>query len=384
MVWPRSLWCAALSLTLVAACDKGSGGTSTSPKAGGGGVKAAAKGCDADWVDGLRAASVDSDAAGLETQADELKGACQAGCGEACIELGRRAAGGEEAKASFDDACAAGDELGCSLAEGPSAEAAPDLCAAGEWRGCAAGIAAAEPGSGDWETLERTATAACEANELRACVVAAWAACTGGRCDAAALDTAKRGGAIAGIGLHQGLAACHAGEAEQAGALLSAACDAGQSDACGRSCEQHHGHTLLVLDSARATSERVALLLELSGDAQPSWEPVVSSMDADTLAAFETMLDRFTPPITEVGAAAKVPKGLREQFPVLVEALLRAPNVDAKKIKYWFGRLPKMDDEQRGNLKVSLLKQSWMIPGDPSQTPRASIERQRLDALGLF
>ena len=383
MVWPRSLWCAALSLTLVAACDKGSsGGTSNSPKAGGGGGKAAAKGCDADWVDGLRGASVASERAELEAQAAELDAACQGGCAQACVEIGRRATGAE-AKAAFARACEAGEQLGCSLAEGPSAEAAPELCAAGEWRACAAGIAAAEQGSGDWETLERTAAAACEANELRACLVAASVACGSGRCDAAALDTAKRGGAISGGGLHQGLIACHAGEGEQAAALLSAACDAGQPEACGRSCEQHHGHTLLVLESARASSERVALLLELSGDSQPSWEPVVSSMDADSLAAFETMLERFTPPVTEVGAAAKVPAGLREQFPVMVEALLRAPNLDAKKLKYWFGRLPKMDDEQRGNLKGSLLKQSWMIPGDPSQTPRASIERQRLQALGI-
>src|SRR5690606_35211505 len=101
------------------------------------------------------------------------------------------------------------------------------------------------------------------------------------------------------------------------------------------------------------------------------------------LADFEDMLAKFLPPVTEPGAKAKVPAAVREQAPELIEAILRSPQLDAKKIAYWIKRLPDMNDEQRINLLESLRKQWWIIPADGSLTPATFVEQVRLRGGGL-
>jgi hypothetical protein len=176
---------------------------------------------------------------------------------------------------------------------------------------------------------------------------------------------------------------CHAGAHEDADATLAAACAAGHTDSCARRCEVLRDQPLLVREAERAAYDRILTAMALQTDVAPYWYVVLSSMDGEQLVGFEEMLNRFTPPHSEAGAKATVPGDLRERFPVLVEAILRSPQLDAKQIRYWFKRLPDMTEEQRVNLIGSLRNQWWVIPGEPGKSPHAFVERVRLHGGGL-
>jgi hypothetical protein len=167
-------------------------------------------------------------------------------------------------------------------------------------------------------------------------------------------------------------------------ATLTAACESGHTDSCARRCEVlRDDHPVLVREADRAAYDRILIAMALQTDVAPHWYVVLSTMDSEQLVGFEQMLTRFIPPLSEAGAKATVPGDLRERFPILVEAILRSPQVDAKKIKYWFGRLPDMTQEQRVNLLASLSNQSWVIPGEPGKSPHAFVEQVRLQSGGL-
>lgn len=305
-----------------------------------------------------------------------LDGACERGCAQACVEYGRRSATLATLAAYAERACAAGEPLGCSIAELPSG--AVELCASDEWLGCAAAVGEAEDRAQAWAELESRARAACDALDARACTVAAWARCAGPEgCDADALALASRAvelGPPTGALEAQAALSCASADVEAADAALAASCAAGVSGDCERSCERFGELSLLVRAREHEDLARVGLLLNLQAERTPAWLALTSVMNAEELADFEALVEAFTPPRTEAAAKVTAPAAVREAHPVLVEAILRSPQVDAKKAKYWFGRLPDMDDEQRHNLFESLRNQWWVIPGEDSATPEQQLD----------
>jgi hypothetical protein len=389
------MWCLALLLT--SACEPS--GSSNAPGDGKGGKggkggQASAQSCASDPSLGeqLVADYRTGRAAGGELAAARasLRESCEAGCAAACLEHAHTSATRSESAESWRHACEAGGEIGCSYAKPPDGATATQLCERGELLGCATALLldpdrAADPAN--WQPLTNAARTGCEANDGRACSVQAWLACSlAETCDADAITLAERAARllpnpeiIEGLAIVQ----CRAGQAEAANSTLADSCTAGNTDACARTCETLRGQAVLVRADASARMQTISLYLALNLDMQPNWYTVASAMDATQLDSFEQMLAKFLPPVTEAGQKAKVPAGLREQAPELVEAILRSPQVDAKKIAYWFKRLPDMPEDQRVNLLESLRKQWWIIPGDPGQTPQSYVDTVRLRSGGL-
>lgn len=321
-----------------------------------------------------------------------LLDACDDGCGLACLELARTSADPVELDRYNESACKLSQADGCTLAEPPTPELASSLCDSGDVLACATVLALAFEAQPDqplvWDRVARASSEGCAANDGRSCSVEAWLRCTSEPgCDATAITSASKAARLVPTPEVQEMLAlvqCQAGAREDANATLTAACEAGNTDSCARRCELlRDDHPVLVREADRATHDRILIAMALQTDVAPHWYVALSTMDSEQLVAFELMLARFTPPLSEAGAKATVPADLREQFPVLVEAILRSPQVDAKKIKYWFGRLPDMTQEQRVNLLGSLRNQWWVIPGEPGKSPHAFVERVRLQSGGL-
>lgn len=322
----------------------------------------------------------------------QLGEACDGGCGAACLELARLSSDADEFKRHNEKACELGELTACMLAEPPTPERANKLCDAGDVLGCGAAVALAFEATPDqppnWERVAQAAKAGCSENDGRSCSIEAWVACASvDTCDTSATAAASKAASAmptADVLETLALVHCHAGAPEQADSALAAACTSGQQDACARRCEVlRDDQPLLVREAERDRYLRIFTAMELQANVAPYWYVALSAMDAEQLAGFEDILNRFTPPPTQAGAKAKVPPKVRERFPVLVEAILRAPQLDANKIKYWFSRLPDMTDEQRGNLLENLRNQWWMIAEDPGKSPRAFVERVRLGGGGL-
>ncbi len=351
--------------------------------------------CNSSMIAELRAQRAAEPWPGTSSFSDhraQLQGSCEGGCGVACLELARTSSDMAEFDAYNQKACELGDATGCTLAELPTPESAAKLCEAGEVLACATAAAlafeAAPDQPADFERVAQAAKSGCANNDGRACSIEAWLACVGvGTCDASAIAPASKAASVmptAEILETLALVHCHSGAAEQADSVLAAACEAGHTDSCARRCEIMNGAgPLLVREAERARYDGILVAMALQADLAPHWYVALSAMDTEQLADFEAMLNRFMPAMTEAGAKAKVPPDVRERFPVLVEAILRAPQVDAKKIKYWFGRLPDMTDEQRGNLLESLRNQWWVLAGEPGESPRGFVDRVRLSGGGL-
>lgn len=322
----------------------------------------------------------------------QLLEVCEGGCGIACLEFARTSAGPAEVDGHHQKACELGESIGCTLAEPPTLESATKLCESGDALACGTALAlefeAAPDHSPAWDRVTQAAKDGCAANDGRSCAIEAWVACmAGGTCDASAITSASKAASLvptAEILETLALVQCHAGAREDADATLAAACKAGHEDSCARRCEVlRDDRPQLVREAERERYDRILTAMALQADVAPHWYVALSAMDAEQLAGFETMLGLFTPAPTDAGAKAKVPEAVRERFPVLVEAILRAPQLDAKQIRYWFGRLPDMTDEQRTNLLESLRNQWWIIPGDPGKSPRAFVERVRFGGGGF-
>jgi hypothetical protein len=322
-------------------------------------------------------------------QRASLREACDGACSPACLELARTSASADELAIFSKAACTHGETLGCTLSAAPQAGSAGELCDAGEVLGCAA-LLSLEPGehAPNWERVTTAAAKGCASDDGRACGVQAWIRCAvAGQCDAEALDAARKAAQLVPIPEileTLALVQCHAGQPEQADESLSAACEAGTQDACARRCESLLTHPVLVRETSRGSYERVATLIALQPDATADWYSVLSAMDAAQLVDFERVLDRFTPKLSDPGSKAQVAASLREQYPALIEAILRSPQLDAKQIQYWLGRLPDMTEEQRANLLESLRKQWWVVPGDDAQPPQAYVDHVRLRSVGML
>ena len=319
------------------------------------------------------------DLASYEQHRSSLRDACVQGCGATCLEYARNSWAAAEADEFNTLACSHDEPDGCALASGAGEDARGELCERGELLACV------DPAP---DRLVELGAAACADNDGRSCSVHAWARCSGaGECDELAIESARKGVQLvpeAEIIETLGAVYCHAGQAEQADASFAEACERGVQDSCERHCEQlRPTRALVVREAERETYKQILTLIALQSDASEAWYPALSVMSVDELHEFEAALQRFTPQLSEPGAKAKVPEGLAEQYPELVAALLRGPQLDAKKLVYWFKRLPDMTDEQRGNLLESLRSQWWVIPGDPSSTPAACVERVRQSSGGL-
>jgi hypothetical protein len=320
-----------------------------------------------------------------------LLDACEGGCGMACLELARTSSEADELDRYNQAACELSQSVGCELAEPPTLEHANSLCKSGDALACATALALELETKPEqpiaWDRVAQAATAGCAANDGRSCSLDAWVRCTTAQCDATAITSASKAANLvptSDVLETLALVQCHAGAPEDANATLTIACDAGLTDSCARRCEVlRDDRPMLVREAERAVHERILTAMSLQSDLAPHWYVVLSSMDGEQLAGFETMLNAFTPALSEAGAKAKVSDDLRERFPVLVEAILRSPQLDAKQIRYWFSRLPDMTEEQRVNLIGSLRNQWWVIPGEPGKSPEAFIERVRLQAGGL-
>lgn len=380
-------------LALLACEPKGS---SNAPNGAGGGGRDGGQACGSgdasrDPVLVFRGSRRDG-TADLTTARAGLRDSCEAGCGPSCLEYAHTSADAREAADYRKRACEAGDGDGCTLSGQLDLATAQQLCAAGHVLGCAAavGLASAEAeaeAEPDWQGVITTAGDACRRDDGRGCSIAAWVRCAvQDQCDAQTVELADKGSRMLPLPDQVetfAIAQCRAGQAEAANATLAGSCEAGNTDACARSCEALRGQALLIREAERARTQQIALYLALNRDTSGSWYAVVSAMDGDQLADFEDMLAKFLPPVTEPGAKAKVPAAVREQAPELIEAILRSPQLDAKKIAYWIKRLPDMNDEQRINLLESLRKQWWIIPADGSLTPATFVEQVRLRGGGL-
>jgi hypothetical protein len=319
-----------------------------------------------------------------------LLDACDDGCGVACLELARTSTDSVELARYNKQSCERSQATGCTLAEPPTPEHASSLCDSGDALACATALSLSfetQPQQATiWDRVAQAAVAGCSANDGRSCSVDAWVRCTSS-CDASAIASASKAANLLPtpeVLETLAIVQCHAGAREDADATLTAACAAGHADSCARGCGVlRDDQPLLVREAERAAYDRISIAMALQTDVAPHWYVVLSSMDSEQLVGFEDMLNRFTPPLSEAGAKAKVPDDLRERFPVLVEAILRAPQLDAKKIRYWFGRLPAMTEEQRLNLIESLRNQWWVLPGEPGKSPHAFVERVRLHGGGL-
>jgi hypothetical protein len=320
-----------------------------------------------------------------------LLDACEVGCGIACLEFARTSSEAAELDRYNQNACELSQEDGCTLAEPPTLEHANSLCESGDALACATALALEfetklEPPTA-WDRVTKAASAGCAANDGRACSLDAWVRCTTAPCDATAIASASKAASLvptSDVLETLALVQCHAGAPEDADATLTVACAAGHTDSCARRCEVlRDDRPMLVREAERATYDRILTAMALQTDVAPHWYVVLSSMDGEQLAGFEKMLNAFTPALSEAGIKAKVSDDLRKRFPVLVEAILRSPQLDGKQIRYWFSRLPDMTEEQRVNLIGSLRNQWWMIPGEPGKSPQAFVERVRLLGGGL-
>ncbi|PRP90486.1 hypothetical protein ENSA5_65050 [Enhygromyxa salina] len=328
----------------------------------------------------LRAGRLDASADDYAAHRGSLRSACTEGCAAACLEFAHNSWDPDEAAEFRQLACTHGSSEACS--PDPAAR-----CDQGELRACAE------------VSPDRVATlsaAGCAANDGRACSVQAWTRCTGvsdevsdgaTTCDELAIEAARKATQLVPepeIEETLGVVYCHAGQPSQADASFAAACERGVQDACGRSCQElRPGRALVVRDSQQPTYAHILTLIALQSNVSEGWFLALSAMNDEELGGFVDMLEHFTPPLSEPGAKAKVPEDLAAQYPELVAALLRSPQVDAKKIKYWFGRLPEMSDEQRTNLMNSLRNQWWVIPGDESRTPTSFVEAVHLQHGGF-
>lgn len=317
---------------------------------------------------------------------------CEGGCGVACLELARTSTDPAELDRYNQAACELSQAVGCTLAEPPTPELAHSLCESGDALACATALALAFEAKPEqptaWDRVAQAATAGCAANDGRSCSVDAWLRCsTAQQCDATAIASASKAARLvptADVLETLALMQCLTGAPEDADASLAAACEAGHTDSCARRCELlRDDRPMLVREAERDAYDRILTAMALQTDVAPHWYVVLSTMDGEQLAGFEDMLNRFTPPLSEAGVQAQVPGDLRQRFPVLVEAILRSPQLDAKKIRYWFKRLPDMTEEQRVNLIGSLRNQWWMIPGEPGKSPHAFVERLRFHNGGL-
>lgn len=324
----------------------------------------------------LRRARLDQ-SADLASARATLGEACEAGCGVTCLELARSSFVADEVTRWHRKACDLGEPRGCQLSSTLDLATAGELCDAGEMFGCAGLLRLAA----DEQRVVDAAARGCASDDGRACSVHAWIRCGLGPCDATAIESAQKAARLLPepeVVETLALVLCHAGQPEQADQQLASACAAGIQDACERRCESLLGTSLLVREPRRASYERIATLLLLQLDARASWYSTLSAMDEAELDGFQAILESFTPPISEPAAKVAIPAGLREQFPALVESILRSPQLDEKQIRYWFSRLPDMTNEQRANLVDSLRKQWWIIPGEQGRTPQAYVDGVRL------
>jgi hypothetical protein len=348
--------------------------------------------CTKNLIAELRAQRLADASASFADHRTRLFEICEGGCGVACLEFARTSGDPAELDQYNQKACELSEEVGCTLAEPPTPERAASLCESGDALACATALSfefEAQPGQHpSWDRVAQAATAGCASNDGRSCSVDAWIRCASEQCDATAIASASKAASLvptSDVLETLALVHCHAGTQADADASLTAACEAGHTDSCARHCVVlRDDRPLLVRDSERATYGRILTWMALQTDAAPYWDVVLSSMDGEQLAGFEKMLTIFTPEMSESGAKAKVPESLREQFPVLVEAILRSPQLDAKQIKYWFSRLPDMTEEQRVNLLANLRNQWWIIPGEPGKSPHAFVERVLLRGGGLM
>jgi hypothetical protein len=364
-------------------------GTTTSGEGNARGKTACTKSLIAD----LRAQRLAEPSASFTDHRVRLLDACEGGCGVACLEFARTSSDPAELDRYNQSACELSQAVGCTLAEPPTLEQAGSLCESGDALACATAIALefeAQPEQAPaWDRVARASAAGCASNDGRACSVDAWVRCAVmNSCDATAIASASKAASLvptADVLETLALVHCHAGAREDSDATLAAACEAGHTDSCARRCEiLREDRPLLVREADRAIYDRILTWMALQTDAAPYWYVVLSSMDSEQLAGFEKMLSIFTPALSESGTKAIVPEELRERFPVLVEAILRSPQLDSKKIKYWFSRLSDMTEEQRVNLLENLRGQWWVIPGEPGKSPHAFVERARLHGGGVW
>jgi hypothetical protein len=349
--------------------------------------------CTNSMVTKLRAQRLAEPSASFSDHRARLLDTCEGGCGVACLELARTSSDPAELDRYNQNACELSEAVGCTLAEPPTLEHAGSLCESGDALACATALALefeAQPEQPlQWDRVARASAAGCASNDGRSCSVEAWVRCAvQNSCDATAIASASKAASLVPtpeVLETLALVHCHAGAPEDADSSLAAACEAGHTDSCARHCEVlRDDRPLLVREAERATYDRILTWMALQTDTAPQWYVVLSSMDGEQLAGFEKMLTIFTPELSKSGAKAKVPDELRERFPVLVEAILRSPQLDTKKIKYWFSRLPDMTEEQRVNLLDNLRNQWWVIPGEAGKSPQAFVERARLHGGGLW
>ncbi|WP_052554185.1 hypothetical protein [Enhygromyxa salina] len=370
--WPSLL----VVLFAAAACPTQGGTSSNAPgsERASGPVAACAAGDRAagrELVMQLRAQQLEAqDPAHYEQHRGTLHDACSQGCGAACLEFARNSWAGAEADKFNALACSHDEPDGCAWGASEADPARAELCERGDLLACV------DPAP---EQLAELGAAGCSDNDGRSCSVQAWARCgVSGECDDQAIEAARKAAQLVPapeILESLGAVYCHAGQTEQANASFAAACERGVQDSCERRCEQlRPARVLVVRDAAREAYANILTMMSLQSDVDEDWYTAVSVMNVEQLQAFEARLQRFTPPLSEPGAKAKVPPAVAAQYPELVAALLRGPQLDAKKLVYWFKRLPDMTDEQRTNLLTSLRSQWWVIPGDPTSTPVAFVD----------
>ena len=366
-----------LALLALASCD-GEGKSSNSPNDGAKGGKGSKASCAKGLVDDLRAARLAEPPSDYAATRATLRDSCDAGCGVACLEYARNSWDRREADDYNQRACDAGEADGCARLSSADASARAKLCESGDALACSGG----EPSV----AIERSASA-CAQDDGRSCAVHGWTRCAFlGQCDAEAVDDLRKAARLVPERpIIEALAAamCQGGAGDP-DAYLAGVCDSGQDYACGLRCEELvPGRKVLVRPDDRATYEEVLTLAQLQANVTAGWFPTISVMDPAAIAKTQKVLQVFTPAMTEAGASAKVPEDVRTTYPVLVAAILRAPQLDAKKVKYWLKRLPDMEDEQRANLMDSLRNQWWVLPQEGSRSPVDVIDDTRWTSGGF-
>lgn len=379
----RALPLLALGLVGSLACDPGPGSASPGEGAGEGGSSKPSA-CAPNLIAAFRDQRLSQSSADLESLASSyaearggLERECESGCAVACTELGRTHADLEQAQVLLGRACELGSPTACGLRLGASPEEAKASCEAGEFLACPVA---------DAPSSSAVAQAACADHDVRGCASAAWLACAASSCDERALGWADEALVLAPTApVVSTFAAsyCAAGQGERADEVAEAMCSAGVGEACGRRCVQAYAAPVFVAEGQLELAKELVVLIELQSASDPSWTLAMGLMSAEALEGYAEILRRFTPKPSEPGAAAKIDLALREQFPTLVAAIERAPQLDAKKIRYWLKRLPDMTEEQRTNLLSSLRKQWWMIAEDGATSP-ADYVAQTIAGAGLL
>ncbi|NVB38601.1 hypothetical protein G6O69_12240 [Pseudenhygromyxa sp. WMMC2535] len=315
----------------------------------------------------------------FESRRAELDAGCEVGCAPACLELARLSWEPSESARLRERACAGGEVEACVL-EG---SAATQVCV--EQRAllaCTTRLEVEAEGSLAelWSAVAEAGAAGCDQHDARACAASAWARCVGlgEGCDEGALAAADDAALLvpdpALVELGPALR-CELGQVEAANERLAAACAAGRGARCERRCEAlPGGRAAMIVSEERSRWVDLVGVLELQGEDAARWLPALSLMSAGELEDFEALLTAFTPPVSDAAASLAVPEELRERFPALVEALRRSPQLDTKKIRYWFERLPDMSEEQRTNLLESLRGHWWALPGEGQATPASFVE----------